>query len=101
MKVSFGFYVLNLVTLNDYKNNIYSSIYYKTLFLPKAKLILCTYIVFLTGATSFLPGGAKICRETGLGVGDETRRGPKGRGCGGYGAGKGVPLPPFPGQENF
>ena len=32
MKVSFGFYALNLVTFNDYKNNIHLSLYLKTLY---------------------------------------------------------------------
>ena len=32
IKISFGFYVLNLVTLNDYKNNIDLSLYFKTLY---------------------------------------------------------------------
>ena len=38
MKVSFEFCVLNLVTLNDYKNNIDSSLYFKTLYPAQSKI---------------------------------------------------------------
>ena len=34
----FGFYVLNLVTLDDYKNNIDSYLYFKTLYPAQSKI---------------------------------------------------------------